>query len=51
MVTFIYSILLLLVLPNDVLQEALPGSIRRGEHYLLFLKRFTEYLKVQVFIG
>lgn len=37
-----------IVLPDDILQEALPGSIRRGEHFLVFLKRFTEYLKVIV---
>ncbi|XP_019851833.1 PREDICTED: TFIIH basal transcription factor complex helicase XPD subunit-like [Amphimedon queenslandica] len=33
------------VLPDDVLQEALPGNMRRGEHFLLFMKRFAEYLK------
>ena len=44
-VSFLF-LFLCIVLPDDVLQEALPGSIRRGEHYLVFLKRFTEYLKV-----
>jgi DNA excision repair protein ERCC-2 len=34
------------ILPDDVLREALPGSIRRGEHFLVFLKRFAEYLKL-----
>ena len=42
-----FGIFIALVLPDDVLQEALPGNMRRGEHFLLFMKRFTEYLKVE----
>lgn len=34
-------------LPDDLLQEAVPGNIRRAEHFVAFLKRFVEYLKVQ----
>lgn len=38
-----------IVLPDDVLQEAVPGSIRRVEHFVAFLRRFIEYLKVETF--
>jgi DNA excision repair protein ERCC-2 len=34
------------VLPDDLLKEAVPGNIRRAEHFVAFLKRFVEYLKV-----
>ncbi|XP_064403887.1 general transcription and DNA repair factor IIH helicase subunit XPD-like [Halichondria panicea] len=33
------------VLPDEVLQEAMPGSIRKAEHFVSFLRRFMEYLK------
>ncbi|XP_075239150.1 general transcription and DNA repair factor IIH helicase subunit XPD-like [Convolutriloba macropyga] len=33
------------VLPEDVLQEAVPGSIRSAEHFVKFLKRFVEYIR------
>ncbi|XP_029427564.1 general transcription and DNA repair factor IIH helicase subunit XPD isoform X3 [Rhinatrema bivittatum] len=33
------------VLPDEVLQEAVPGNIRTAEHFVGFLKRFLEYLK------
>ena len=36
----------LLALPDDLLKEAVPGNIRRAEHFVAFLKRFIEYLKV-----
>lgn len=36
------------VLPNDLLQEAVPGNIRRAEHFVAFLKRFVEYLKTRM---
>lgn len=36
------------VLPEDLLKEAVPGNIRRAEHFVAFLKRFIEYLKVCV---
>ena len=35
-----------LVLPDDLLKEAVPGNIRKAEHFVAFLKRFVEYLKV-----
>ena len=34
------------VLPDDLLKEAVPGNIRRAEHFVSFLRRFIEYLKV-----
>jgi len=34
------------VLPDDLLKEAVPGNIRRAEHFVGFLRRFIEYLKV-----
>ena len=37
-----------LALPDDLLQEAVPGTIRRAEHFITFLKRFVEYLKVPI---
>ena len=36
---------IVLALPDDLLQEAVPGNIRRAEHFVAFLKRFVEYLK------
>uniref|UniRef100_A0A3P8V5P8 DNA 5'-3' helicase n=1 Tax=Cynoglossus semilaevis TaxID=244447 RepID=A0A3P8V5P8_CYNSE len=33
------------VLPDEILREAVPGSIRTAEHFVGFLKRFLEYLK------
>lgn len=35
-------------LPQDLLQEAVPGNIRRAEHFTAFLARFVEYLKVSL---
>jgi DNA excision repair protein ERCC-2 len=34
------------VLPDDLLKEAVPGNIRKAEHFVAFLKRLVEYLKV-----
>jgi DNA excision repair protein ERCC-2 len=34
------------VLPDDLLNEAIPGNIRKAEHFIAFLKRFVEYIKV-----
>jgi hypothetical protein len=34
------------VLPEDLLKEAIPGNIRKAEHFVAFLKRLVEYLKV-----
>ncbi|THV46474.1 hypothetical protein BGAL_0383g00030 [Botrytis galanthina] len=35
-------------LPDDLLKEAIPGNIRRAEHFVVFLKRFIEYLKTRM---
>ena len=47
---FSFTNLLLLVLPEDLLKEAIPGNIRKAEHFVAFLKRFVEYLKVRDFV-
>jgi len=36
------------VLPDNVLQEAVPGNIRKGEHFVAFMKRLVEYLKTRL---
>ncbi|RHY08339.1 hypothetical protein DYB37_006703 [Aphanomyces astaci] len=36
------------VLPADVLEEAIPGNIRRAEHFLAFLRRVIEYLRKRI---
>ncbi|KAL3475906.1 hypothetical protein BJX99DRAFT_228832 [Aspergillus californicus] len=36
------------ILPEDLLKEAVPGNIRRAEHFVAFLKRFIEYLKTRM---
>lgn len=33
------------VLPEDILREAVPGNIRRAEHFVAFLRRLVQYLK------
>jgi len=33
------------ILPDDILREAVPGNIRRAEHFLGFIREFVEYLK------
>lgn len=35
-------------LPDDLLKEAVPGNIRRAEHFVAFLKRFIEFLKIRM---
>ncbi|KAG8902727.1 hypothetical protein FRB99_004206 [Tulasnella sp. 403] len=35
-------------LPDDLLHEAIPGNIRKAEHFVAFLKRFVEYLKTRM---
>ncbi|PKU60038.1 DNA repair helicase UVH6 [Dendrobium catenatum] len=32
-------------LPDDILKEAVPGNIRRAEHFLAVLRRLVQYLK------
>ncbi|AJU42662.1 ACH_G0016250.mRNA.1.CDS.1 [Saccharomyces cerevisiae] len=36
------------VLPQDLLTEAIPGNIRRAEHFVSFLKRLIEYMKTRM---
>ncbi len=33
------------LLPRDILEEAVPGSIRKAEHFVAYLKKIIEYLK------
>lgn len=36
------------VLPKDILEEAIPGNIRKAEHFVIFMKRFLEYVKTRL---
>ncbi|XP_050349919.1 general transcription and DNA repair factor IIH helicase subunit XPD isoform X2 [Nymphalis io] len=36
------------ILPDEVLNEVVPGNIRNAEHFLGFLKRFVEYVKMRL---
>lgn len=36
------------VLSEDMIKEAVPGNIRKAEHFVAFLKRFVEYMKVRL---
>ncbi|XP_066911999.1 general transcription and DNA repair factor IIH helicase subunit XPD-like [Clytia hemisphaerica] len=36
------------VLPDEVLEEAVPGNIRQAEHFVAFMRRFIEYLKTRL---
>lgn len=36
------------ILPSDVLEEAVPGNIRKAEHFIIFMKRFVEYVKTRL---
>lgn len=31
---------------NDIIEESVPGNIRKAEHFILFLRRFVQYLRV-----
>jgi DNA excision repair protein ERCC-2 len=44
--TMVVSLSRCTVLPEDLLKEAVPGNIRKAEHFVAFLKRLVEYLKV-----
>mmetsp|Transcript_34561 Transcript_34561/g.97475 ORF Transcript_34561/g.97475 Transcript_34561/m.97475 type:complete len:753 (+) Transcript_34561:3-2261(+) len=35
-------------LPSDILNEAVPGNIRRAEHFVAFLRRLTDFLKLRL---
>ncbi|KAL1409548.1 TFIIH/NER complex ATP-dependent 5'-3' DNA helicase subunit [Vanrija albida] len=36
------------VLSDDMISDAIPGNIRKAEHFIAFLKRFIEYLKTRM---
>lgn len=36
------------ILPDDILKDAIPGNIRNAEHFVNFLKRFLEYVKMRM---
>lgn len=36
------------VLPDDILQGAIPGNIRTADHFVSFLRRFVEYIKTRL---
>ena len=35
-------------LPDDILKEAVPGNIRRAEHFLNVLRRLVQYLRARL---
>ncbi|KAI3435700.1 hypothetical protein D9Q98_001758 [Chlorella vulgaris] len=35
-------------LPEDIVREAVPGNIRRAEHFVAFLQRFVAYLRTRL---
>ncbi|XP_018647197.1 DNA repair helicase rad3/xp-d, putative, partial [Schistosoma mansoni] len=38
-------------LPDDILQESIPGSLRSADSFLSFLRRFLEYVKLRLRIA
>lgn len=36
------------ILPDDVLNEAIPGNIRTAQHFVAFLRRLLEYIKMRM---
>jgi len=36
------------ILPDEILQEAVPGNIRNAEHFVFFLKKLVEYIKMRL---
>lgn len=36
------------VLPDEILEEAVPGNIRQAGHFVNFMRRFIEYLKTRL---
>jgi hypothetical protein len=39
------------VLPDDIVKEVVPGNIRRAEHFVGLMRRFTEYLKARLTVA
>ena len=38
-------------LPDDILREAVPGNIRRAEHFVAFMQRFLAFLRKKMDVG
>ncbi|PRW60183.1 DNA repair helicase UVH6 [Chlorella sorokiniana] len=38
-------------LPDDILREAVPGNIRRAEHFIAFLQRFVQHLRSRLAVN
>ena len=38
-------------LPDDILREAVPGNIRRAEHFVAFMQRFLAFLRRKMEVG
>ena len=38
-------------LPDDILREAVPGNIRRAEHFVAFMQRFLAFLRRKMDVG
>lgn len=36
------------IIPQDILEELIPGNIRKADHFISFLKRFVEYLQFRL---
>ena len=36
------------VLSDAILEEAIPGNIRKAEHFVAFIRRFVEYLRTRI---
>jgi DNA excision repair protein ERCC-2 len=45
---FYFQILGNPVLPDEILNEAVPGTIRTAEHYVVFMRRLLEYIKYRM---
>jgi DNA excision repair protein ERCC-2 len=43
--TVAYPPLSVAVLPDAILQETIPGTIRTAEHFVVFMRRVLEYIK------
>eukprot|EP01117_Protostelium_nocturnum_P000994 TRINITY_DN11314_c0_g1_i1.p1 TRINITY_DN11314_c0_g1~~TRINITY_DN11314_c0_g1_i1.p1 ORF type:complete len:754 (-),score=196.47 TRINITY_DN11314_c0_g1_i1:105-2366(-) len=39
------------ILAKDAIQEVVPGSIRRAEHFVALMKRIVEFLKMRLRVG
>ena len=39
------------VLPEDILREAVPGNIRRAEHFCSFLRQLVHYMQERISVN